>query len=484
MPRKRAAPGTARYQYDHPLVTRNASPEMAALFSPQTKFSTWRHLWIALAEAERELGADITARQVAAMKRVADNIDFEVAARYEKKLRHDVMAHVHTFGDAAPAARPIIHLGATSAYVVDNTDLILLRQALELIRAWLVNVIDAIATFARQHRALPTLGMTHFQPAQLTTVGKRATLWCYDFVRDLEEVEHRLATLRFRGLKGATGTQASFLQLFDGDHRKVDRLERLVAKRMGFAAIDPVTGQTYSRKVDGQALDVLGGIGASVHKFANDIRLLSHRKEIDEPFEDTQVGSSVMPYKRNPMRCERATGLARFVLTLAGSGQQNAAEQWLERTLDDSSNKRITVPEAFLAADGMLRLVLDVSRGLVVYPKVIALGVEAELPFMATERILMAGVAAGGDRQTLHECIRRHSHAAGRQVKFEGKPNDLIDRLAADPAFADLSVRRLLDSRQYVGRAPQQVDAFLRDVVAPIRRRYRKALGRSVTLSV
>ena len=484
MAKKHTKAAAASVTYDHPLVTRNASPEMAALFSPQHKFSTWRRLWVALAEAEHEMGLGVTKRQVAALRRAVDDIDFEAAARYEKTMRHDVMAHVRTFGDAAPAARGIIHLGATSAYVVDNTDLLILRDAMTLLRAWLVNVIDALGTFAKKHRALPTLGFTHYQPAQLTTVGKRATLWCYDFVRDLEEVEHRLATLRLRGLKGATGTQASFLALFDGEHKKVDRLERLVVRKLGFAAVDPVTGQTYSRKVDGQALAALGGIAASVHKMANDIRLLANRKEIEEPFETTQVGSSAMAYKRNPMRCERATGLARLVLTLAGAGNQNAAEQWLERTLDDSSNKRVTVPESFLATDGMLRIMANVCRGLVVYPKVIAAGIEAELPFLATEDILMAGVAAGGDRQELHECIRRHSHDAARQVKLEGKPNDLLDRLAADAAFAGLDVRKTLDPKRYVGRAPEQVDVFLREVVAPIRRRARAVLGRAATLSV
>jgi adenylosuccinate lyase len=484
MAKRRKGQDDGKQVYEHPLVARNASREMAALFSPQHKFSTWRRLWVALAEAEHELGLKVSKRQIAAMRAVVDDIDFVAAARYEKKLRHDVMAHVHAFADAAPAARPIIHLGATSAYVVDNTDLLILRDALGLIRDWLVNVIDALGNFAKKHRALPALGFTHYQPAQLTTVGKRATLWCYDFVRDLEDVEYRLDTLRFRGLKGATGTQASFLTLFDGDHRKVDRLERLVAKRLGFETVDPVTGQTYSRKVDGQALSVLGGIAASVHKFANDIRLLANRKEIEEPFEKSQIGSSAMAYKRNPMRCERATGLARLVLTLAGSGYQNAAEQWLERTLDDSANKRVTVPEAFLATDGMLKLVLNVASGLVVYPKVIAATIKAELPFMVTEDVLMAAVAAGGDRQALHERIRRHAQAAARRVKLEGAGNDLMDRLSTDDAFAGLEVGKLLATQRYVGRAPQQVDAFLRDVVTQIRRRHRQRLGRVATLSV
>jgi adenylosuccinate lyase len=457
---------------------------MTALFSPLRKFRTWRSLWIELARAQAALGLPVTPEQVASLESFRDDIDFGAAEAREREVRHDVMAHVHAYGLQCPDAAGILHLGATSAYVVDNTDLLILRDALGLIRDWLVNVIDALGNFAKKHRALPALGFTHYQPAQLTTVGKRATLWCYDFVRDLEDVEYRLDTLRFRGLKGATGTQASFLTLFDGDHRKVDRLERLVAKRLGFETVDPVTGQTYSRKVDGQALSVLGGIAASVHKFANDIRLLANRKEIEEPFEKSQIGSSAMAYKRNPMRCERATGLARLVLTLAGSGYQNAAEQWLERTLDDSANKRVTVPEAFLATDGMLKLVLNVASGLVVYPKVIAATIKAELPFMVTEDVLMAAVAAGGDRQALHERIRRHAQAAARRVKLEGAGNDLMDRLSTDDAFAGLEVGKLLATQRYVGRAPQQVDAFLRDVVTQIRRRHRQRLGRVATLSV
>ncbi len=470
--------------YQNPLVTRNASREMCQLFSPRRRILTWRRLWITLAEAQRELGVAITQRQLAELRRGLDRIDFAKAARYEKKTRHDVMAHLHAFADVAPSARPILHLGATSCFVTDNADLILMREALHLVRDRLANAIDALATFAKKHRFLPTLGFTHFQPAQLTTVGKRATLWCYEFVRDLEEIEYRITSLKFRGAKGTTGTQASFLALFDGNDRKVERLDQLVARKMGFAHVEPVTGQTYSRKVDAQIVAALGGIAASVHKFANDVRLLAGLKEIEEPFEAGQVGSSAMAYKRNPMRCERATGLARYLISIAGSPFQTAAEQWLERSLDDSANRRLSIPEAFLAADGMLLIVVNVGRGLVVYPETIAARVAAELPFMATENILMAATKAGGDRQELHERIRRHAQAAATRVKLKGLDNDLLDRLKADPAFADLKIDALIDPRKFVGRAPQQVDAFLRQLVAPIRRRYRNVLGRPAELEV
>ncbi len=413
-----------------------------------------------------------------------EEIDFENAARHEKRLRHDVMAHVHAWGDAAPTARGILHLGATSADITDNADLIILRDALRLIAEWLAAAIDALAKFAANHRDLPTLGFTHYQPAQVTTVGKRATLWCYDFVRDLGEVEHVLASLRFRGIKGATGTQASFLELFRGDDDKVLALENAVAAAFDFDKVEPVTGQTYSRKVDAQVVCVLGNVAASVHKFANDIRLLSNLKEIEEPFEAEQIGSSAMAYKRNPMRCERATGLARFVISLVQSPLQTAAEQWLERTLDDSSNKRISVPEAFLATDASLRLVVNIARGLVVYPKVIESRLRDELPFMATENILMAGAATGGDRQDLHERIRRHSHAAAANVKLQGGRNDLLERMQADDAFAKINWKRVTDPTTFVGRAPQQVDEFLKAFVAPIRRRYRAALSRACEIDV
>src|SRR5687767_7090487 len=418
-------PPSAHDTYESPLATRNASPEMLRLFSAQHKFGLWRRLWLELARAEKELGLDRidddALRQMAAH---VDDIDFAKAADWEKRLRHDVMAHVHTFEEAAPAAKGIIHLGATSQYVVDNADLIIMRDAMRLLATRLANAIDALADFAAKWKDLPTLGYTHFQPAQLTTVGKRATLWAQDLVIDLEELEYRISNLRFRGVKGTTGTQASFLTLFDNDHAKVERLDRMVTERFAFKESFPVTGQTYPRKVDAQVVCSLAGIAASVHKFCNDVRILAGLKQLEEPFEEEQVGSSAMAYKRNPMRCERATGLARFVISLADSPLQTAAEQWFERTLDDSSNKRLAVPEPFLAIDGCLQIVINVARGLVVYPKTIEAAVLAELPFMATEEILMAGVSGGGDRQDLHEQIRRHSLDAAREVKEHGRPND------------------------------------------------------------
>ncbi len=477
--------------YENPLVSRNASAEMCEIFSPVRRIVTWRRIWIALAEAQRDLGLPITAAQIAELQRACEDVDFDRAARYERQMRHDVMAHLHAFGDAAPSARGILHLGATSMDIVDNADLMIMRDALQLIAEWLANVIDALARFARRYRALPTLGFTHYQPAQLTTVGKRACLWCSDFVRDLEEIERRIAGLRFRGIRGATGTQASFLSLL-GSPAKVRRLEMLVARRLGFYKVEPVTGQTYSRKVDGQAAFALAGIAASAHKMANDLRLLANLKEMEEPFEKDQVGSSAMAYKRNPMLCERATGLARYVLSIASSPMQNAAEQWLERTLDDSANKRLSIPEAFLAVDGILRIMTHVARGMVVYPRTIAAHVHAELPFMATEEILMEAVAAAmkrGDRdaanrQALHERIRRHSQEAARQVKMLGKPNDLLQRLKMDPAFAQVNWSRALDARRYVGLAAEQAEEFVREHAGPAIRRYRKVLGRPVDLEV
>jgi adenylosuccinate lyase len=457
---------------------------MSELFGARHRILTWRRLWLALAQAQRRIGLEISARQIKQLERTIDDIDFRAAARYEKRSRHDVMAHLHAWGDLAPDARGILHLGATSAYIVDNADLIIMRDAVHLIADWLANVIDALARFAKRYRVLPTLGLTHYQPAQVTTVGKRAALWCYDFVRDLEEIEHRLALLRFRGLKGTTGTQASFLELLGGNHRKVRTLEADIARQFDFPDLEPITGQTYSRKVDAQVVCTLGGIAASVHKFANDIRLLANLKEIEEPFEKGQIGSSAMAYKRNPMRCERATGLARFVLSLVQSPLQTAAEQWFERTLDDSANKRISVTEAFLATDGILKLVTNVARGLVVYPKVIESRLRAELPFMATENILMAATGAGGDRQELHERIRRHSHAAAARVKHEGKDNDLLERLRGDDAFAGVNLRDVTNPKHYIGRSAQQVDEFVRAYVTPIRRRYRKVLSRESELSV
>lgn len=457
---------------------------MRELFGQQKKFSTWRRLWLALAEAQKQLGLSITDSQLRRMAEHLDDIDFAKAEQYERTFRHDVMAHIHAFADAAPEARPIIHLGATSQFVNDNTDLMLMREGMKLLTGHLANVIDALGVFAQKWRDLPCLGFTHFQPAQMTTLGKRAVLWCSDFVLDLRELEYRLETLEFRGVKGTTGTQASFLALFDGDHEKVRKLEEIVSGKMGFEKTCAVTGQTYSRKIDAAVTQSLAGIGASVHKFCNDVRLLAHRKELEEPFEASQVGSSAMPYKRNPMRCERATGLARFLMDVAASPLHTAAEQWLERTLDDSSNKRLAIPEAFLAADAILRITLNVSRGLVVYPAVIAAGVAAELPFMATENILMAAVKAGGDRQDLHERIRRHSQAAAEQVKVHGRPNDLIERLKADEAFANVDIDSLLKPAAFVGRAPQQVDEFLCSQVEPIRRKYAEVLGQTGQLEV
>jgi len=471
--------------YESPLVSRNASAEMLRLFSPAHKFGLWRRLWLELARAQRELGlARISAEAIGQMEKAIDQIDFDLAADWEKRLRHDVMAHVRTFEEAAPAAKGIIHLGATSQYVVDNADLVIMREAMDLVAGQLANTIDALAEFALRWKDLPTLGYTHFQPAQLTTVGKRATLWAQDLVLDLEEIEHRRKRLRFRGVKGTTGTQASFLSLFHEDHGKVDRLDQMVTARFGFDQSFAVTGQTYPRKLDAQVAGALAGIAASVHKFCNDIRLLAGMKQIEEPFEEEQIGSSAMAYKRNPMRCERATGLARFVISLSNSPLQTAAEQWLERTLDDSSNKRLSIPECFLAIDGCLQIVVNVARGLVVYPKAIETAVAAELPFMATEEILMAAVGAGGDRQALHEQIRRHSMAAAEQVKTHGKANDLLRRLAADESFAGVNLGEVTDPARFIGRAPRQVEEFVKTVVAPIRLRYSRHLGKTVNLRV
>ena len=470
--------------YENPLTNRYASPEMSALWGAQTKFSTWRRLWVMLAEAEAELGLSITPEQIEELRANVDNIDFEAAGRYEQKLRHDVMAHVHAYGDVCPQARGIIHLGATSCYVTDNTDLILMREALTMLGGRLARVIDRLATFAERHRALPCLAFTHLQPAQPTTVGKRACLWMYDLVLDLAEVEHRLATLRARGAKGTTGTQASFLALFGGDHAKVRRLDELVTRKMGFESTYPVTGQTYSRKVDAQMLAALSGIAQSAHKAATDLRLLASRKEIEEPFEADQIGSSAMAYKRNPMRAERICGLARYVISLASSADNTAATQWMERTLDDSANRRLVIPQAFLAIDAILILYLNIADGLVVYPNVIAQHLQEELPFMATENILMAAVEAGGDRQDLHERIRRHSQAAAAVVKEEGGRNDLLERLSSDPAFAAVDLQAALEARQFVGRAPEQVDGYLEEVVRPIRVRYAGSLERSAEVKI
>jgi len=477
--------GDLKFQnYTSPLVERNASGEMAELFSAQTKFSTWRRLWTELARQQKKLGLDIKQTQINQMAQHIDDIDFKRAGRYEKKFRHDVMAHIHTFGDAALKAAPIIHLGATSCFVGDNADLIIMRAALQIIAAKLAVAIDLSAKFAKKYRSLPTLGFTHYQPAQLTTVGKRAALWCYEFVMDLEEIEHRLENLPFRGAKGTTGTQASFLALFNGDHNKVKRLDKAIAAAFGFKNICAVTGQTYQRKIDTLVVNSLALIAQSANKLCNDLRLLANLKEIEEPFEKSQVGSSAMAYKRNPMRCERTTALSRLVLSLASSPPMTASQQWFERTLDDSANRRVVIPEAFLATDGILQILINVLDGLLVYPKVIAAHIAAELPFMATENILMAAVKAGGNRQQLHERVRRHSHAAGQQVKKFGKTNDLIERLAADQAFEKVNFKTVLNPKSYIGRAPQQVDEFIKEKVAPIRRRYRKQLNRKVELKV
>jgi adenylosuccinate lyase len=478
--------------FDNPLVGRYASAAMAQLWGPQRKFSTWRRLWVALAEAQHELGltADdglrprITPTQLAELRAHVDDIDFARAAQHEKRLRHDVMAHIHTYGEVCPAAREIIHLGATSCYVTDNTDLLLMREGLTLLRDRLVDVIDALARFAAKWRDLPTLGFTHFQPAQLTTVGKRASLWCYDFVMDLHEITHRLETLRFRGAKGTTGTQASFLALFRGDHDKVRQLDQLVAHKMGFDDVYPVTGQTYSRKIDSQVLDALSGIGQSAHKYGTDLRLLAHRQEIDEPFEAEQVGSSAMAYKRNPMRAERMCGLARFLVSLTVSAAQTAATQWLERTLDDSVNRRLTLPQAFLTADGVLRLASNISSGLIVNEHVIRRAVEQTLPYMATENILMAAAAAGVDRQIAHENIRKHSLAVTAALKAGAERNDLLERLQRDPLFSRVDFARVLDARRFVGRAPEQVDEFITEEVQPIRQQDESRGGVAEDISV
>jgi adenylosuccinate lyase len=471
-------------QYDNPLITRYASPEMIALWGPRRKFSTWRRLWVALAEAEAELGLPITRTQIEQLRAHVDDIDFEAAERHEQRLRHDVMAHVHAYGDVCPDARAIIHLGATSCYVTDNTDLILLREALQNIRARVVSVIDRLANFAQKYRDLPCLGFTHLQPAQPTTVGKRACLWAYDFVMDLAEIEHRLASLKALGSKGTTGTQASFMELFHGDHEKARKLEELVCRKIGFEAGYAVSGQTYSRKIDFQVLAVLSGVAQSAHKMATDIRILAHRKELEEPFEKEQIGSSAMPYKRNPMRSERICSLARFVMSLESSAAHTISVQWLERSLDDSANRRLTLPQSFLAADAVLILCQNVTGGLVVYPKVIAANLAAELPFMASENILMAAVAAGGDRQDLHERIRTHSQAAAAVVKEQGGQNDLLARLAADKAFAKVNLAAVMEPSQFIGRAPQQVDEFLAEVIAPIRAKYGAALATEAEVKV
>ncbi|MBQ3335471.1 MAG: adenylosuccinate lyase [Eubacteriaceae bacterium] len=456
--------------YESPLIERYASKEISHIFSPDYKFSTWRKLWIALAESEKELGLPITDAQIASLKSHVDDIDYELAKKYEKKLRHDVMAHVHTYGDQCPDARGIIHLGATSAYVGDNTDIIQYREGLIHVRAQLVNLIKRLSDFAAAYRSLPTLGFTHFQPAQLTTVGKRATLWIQDLLMDYEDITYLIDTIRMRGVKGTTGTQASFMDLFDNDEDKVKALDELVASKMGFDKTYAVTGQTYPRKLDARVLSALSGIAQSLSKFATDIRLLQHLKEIEEPFEKSQIGSSAMAYKRNPMRSERICSLARYVMVDALNPAMTQATQWFERTLDDSANKRISIPEAFMAVDAIITIGENVASGLVVYPKVIHKHIMDELPFMATENIIMEGVKNGGDRQDLHEKIRVLSMGAGATVKQEGKPNDLMERIVADGSFGIKSedIPAILNPERYIGRAPSQVDDFIHDEVMPV----------------
>ena len=465
--------------YESPLSSRYASDEMLYLFSADKKFSTWRRLWVALARAEMELGLPVTQEQVDELEAHITDIDYEKAAQWEKKLRHDVMAHVHTYGELCPKAMPIILLGATSCYVGDNTDVIIMREGLELVRNKLVQVLSRLADFAREYKALPTLGFTHFQAAQLVTVGKRATLWMNELLMDLEEVEHRISTLKLLGSKGTTGTQASFLELFEGDHEKVKELERRIAEELGFDAVVPVSGQTYSRKMDYNVLSTLAGIAQSASKFATDLRLLCHLKEVEEPFEKNQIGSSAMPYKRNPMRCERICSLARYVIVDAGNPAITTATQWFERTLDDSANKRISIPEAFLAVDAILRLSQNVTDGLHVNEKIVDRTCREYLPFMASENIMMDAVKRGGDRQELHERIRVLSQEAGRNVKDLGLSNNLIDLMAEDPAFG-MSREELtahLEPERYIGRCPEQVEEFLSQEIAPVLEKYAAALG-------
>ena len=473
-------------RYVSPLSERYASKEMQYIFSPDMKFRTWRRLWIALAETEKELGLNITQEQIDELKAHADDINYDVAKAREKEVRHDVMSHVYAYGVQCPKAKGIIHLGATSCYVGDNTDIIVMTEALKLVRKKLLNVIAELAKFADANKDLPTLAFTHFQPAQPTTVGKRATLWMQEFLMDLEDLDYVLSTMKLLGSKGTTGTQASFLELFDGDQETIDKIDPMIAEKMGFKACYPVSGQTYSRKVDTRVLNILAGIAASAHKFSNDIRLLQHLKEVEEPFEKSQIGSSAMAYKRNPMRSERIASLSRFVMVDALNPAITSATQWFERTLDDSANKRLSVPEGFLAVDGILDLCLNVVDGLVVYPKVIEKRLRSELPFMATENIMMDAVKAGGDRQELHEKIRELSMVAARNVKAEGKENNLLELIAADPAF-NMSLEDLektMDPAKYTGRASVQVDAFLKNVVNPVLEANKDVLGMTAEINV
>ena len=473
-------------RYNSPLSERYASKEMQYIFSPDKKFRTWRRLWIALAETEKELGLPITQEQIDELKAHADDINYDVAKAREKEVRHDVMSHVYAYGVQCPKAKGIIHLGATSCYVGDNTDIIVMTEALRLVRKKLINVIAELAKFADQYKALPTLAFTHFQPAQPTTVGKRASLWLQEFCMDLEDLDHALGTMKLLGSKGTTGTQASFLELFDGDQEKIDKIDPMIAEKMGFEKCVPVSGQTYSRKTDTRVLNVLAGIAASAHKMSNDIRLLQHLKEVEEPFEKSQIGSSAMAYKRNPMRSERIASLSRYVMIDALNPAITSATQWFERTLDDSANKRLSIPEGFLAVDGILDLCLNVVDGLVVYPKVIEKHLRSELPFMATENIMMDAVKAGGDRQELHEKIRTLSMEAGKTVKEEGKENNLLELIAADPSF-NMTLEELeacMEPSRYTGRSGRQVEMFLRDVVNPVLEANKDILGMKSEINV
>ncbi len=473
-------------RYNSPLSERYASKEMQYIFSPDKKFRTWRRLWIALAETEKELGLPITQEQIDELKAHADDINYDVAKAREKEVRHDVMSHVYAYGVQCPKAKGIIHLGATSCYVGDNTDIIVMTEALRLVRKKLINVIAELAKFADQYKALPTLAFTHFQPAQPTTVGKRASLWLQEFCMDLEDLDHVLGTMKLLGSKGTTGTQASFLELFDGDQEKIDKIDPMIAEKMGFEKCVPVSGQTYSRKTDTRVLNVLAGIAASAHKMSNDIRLLQHLKEVEEPFEKSQIGSSAMAYKRNPMRSERIASLSRYVMIDALNPAITSATQWFERTLDDSANKRLSIPEGFLAVDGILDLCLNVVDGLVVYPKVIEKHLRSELPFMATENIMMDAVKAGGDRQELHEKIRTLSMEAGKTVKEEGKENNLLELIAADPSF-NMTLEGLeacMEPSRYTGRSGRQVEMFLRDVVNPVLEANKDVLGMKSEINV
>ena len=472
--------------YESPFSTRYASKEMQFLFSAEFKFKTWRRLWIALAKAEKELGLDITDEQIAELEAHKDDINYEVAEAREKEVRHDVMSHVYAYGVQCPKAPGIIHLGATSCYVGDNTDIVTMCEAMKVVKRKLLNVIALLSDFALQYKDMPALAYTHLQPAQLTTVGKRATLWINELLMDLEEVEYRLENFRLLGSKGTTGTQASFVELFDGDSQKIKKLDQLIAASMGFDKVVPVSGQTYSRKVDAQVLNTLGGIAQSASKFANDLRILQNFKEMEEPFEAHQIGSSAMPYKRNPMRCERICALARYVIVDTLNPAFTAATQWFERTLDDSANKRISIAEGFLAVDSILNIMINVCDGLVVYPKVIEQRIMRELPFMATENIMMSAVKKGGDRQQLHEKLRVHALAAAKRVKEEGLENDMIDRICADPAFhiTKEEIAGVLKPIHYVGRSVEQTEEFIRDVIGPILENNKEVLGEKVQLSV